>query len=431
MGNCWGSSAENPSSSVDTHLCNTGTSSQSTSIMTMTTTSVGSSISPISRFSASSGDEASPHGQILPHPNLRMFTFAELKVATKSFKPDTLLGEGGFGKVFKGWLDEKSSLKNGSGSVIAVKKLKSESAQGFREWQAEIDFLGRLSHPNLVKLIGYCLEETELLLVYEFMQKGSLEHHLFGRGAVVQPLPWSLRLKIAVGAARGLAFLHTSEKQVIYRDFKASNILLDGFYNAKISDFGLAKVGPSASQSHVSTRVMGTQGYAAPEYIATGHLYVKSDVFGFGVVLVEMLTGLRAVDNGRVGKENLVDWVKPCLSDRRKLKTIMDSALQGKYPSKIAYEIAQVALRCLAPEPKSRPSMEEVVKTLEKLEAASERPAELRNRSGSRSAVHKQVQHQLPLPLPPQSPAAVQPRTPLHSRHNGVLAYQQHSPQLR
>ncbi|KAK3412845.1 hypothetical protein EUGRSUZ_I01524 [Eucalyptus grandis] len=404
--------------------------------MTMTTTSAGSSISPISRFSASSGDETSPHGQILPHPNLRIFTFAELKVATKNFKSDSLLGEGGFGKVFKGWLEEKPSAKNGSGLVIAVKRLKSESAQGFREWQAEIDFLGRLSHPNLVKLIGYCLEETELLLVYEFMQKGSLENHLFGRGAVVQPLQWSLRLKIAVGAARGLAFLHTSEKQVIYRDFKASNILLDGFYNAKISDFGLAKIGPSPSQSHVSTRVMGTQGYAAPEYIATGHLYVKSDVFGFGVVLVEILTGLRAVDTGRTGKENLVEWVKPYLSDRRKLKTIMDAGLQGKYPSKVVYEIAQLALTCLAGEPKARPSMEEVVKNLETLEAAPERAAKSRNRSGSHLAVHRHVQHQhqhqhqhqLPLPLPPPSP--MQPRTPLHPRHNGFSAYQQ-SPQLR
>lgn len=426
MGNCWGSSAANPSSSADTQLGATGTSSQSTSTMTTTTTSAGSSISPISLFSASSGDEASPHGQILPHPNLRIFSFAELKAATKNFRPDTLLGEGGFGEVYKGWLDEKPSSKNGS-SVLAVKKLKSESVQGFQEWQAEIDFLGRLSHPNLVKLIGYCLEETELLLVYEFMQKGSLENHLFGRGAVVQPLPWCLRLKIAVGAARGLAFLHTSEKQVIYRDFKASNILLDGFYNAKISDFGLAKMGPSASQSHVSTRIMGTQGYAAPEYIATGHLYVKSDVFGFGVVLVEMLTGLRAVDSSRPsGQENLVEWVKPYLSDRRKLKTIMDSMLQGKYPSKTVYEIAQVALNCLAPEPKSRPSMEEVVRTLEKLEAASERAAESRNRSGSRPAAHRQVQHQLPLPLP----LPMQPRSPLHLRRNGISAYQ-HSPQIR
>ncbi|KAK4561968.1 hypothetical protein RGQ29_004713 [Quercus rubra] len=180
------------------------------------------------------------------------------------------------------------------------------------------------------------------------MQKGSLENHLFGRGSAVQPLPWDIRLKIAIGAARGLAFLHTSDKHVIYRDFKASNILLDGSYTAKIPDFGLAKLGPSASQSHVTTRVMGTYGYAAPEYVATGHLYVKSDVYGFGVFLVEILTGLRALDTNRPsGKRNLVDWVKPYLSERRKLKQIMDSRLEGKYPSKAVFHISQLALSVL------------------------------------------------------------------------------------
>ncbi|RYR00892.1 hypothetical protein Ahy_B06g079779 [Arachis hypogaea] len=251
-------------------------------------------------------------------------------------------------------------IKNANGTVIAVKKLNSESLQGLEEWKSEVNFLGRLSHPNLVKLLGYCLEEAELLLIYEFMQKGSLENHLFGRGSAVQPLPWDIRLKIAIGAARGLAFLHTSEK-VIYRDFKASNILLDGAYNAKISDFGLAKLGPSASRSHVTTRVMGTYGYAAPEYVATGHLYVKSDVYAFGVVLVEMLTGLRALDPNRPsGQHNLTDWIKPYLHDRRKLKSIMDFRLEGKYPSKAAFRIAQLALRCLETEPKQRPSMKEV-----------------------------------------------------------------------
>ncbi|KAJ0524811.1 putative transferase, protein kinase RLK-Pelle-RLCK-VIIa-2 family [Helianthus annuus] len=144
------------------------------------------------------------------------------------------------------------------------------------EFQAEVNFIGRLSQPNLVKLLGYCDEGNELLLVYEFMQKGSLENHLFGRGSTVQPLPWDIRLKISIGAARGLAFLHTSEKQVIYRDFKLSNISLDASYNAKISDFGLAKVGPSATQSHVTTRVMGTYGYAAPEYVSTGNISLLS-----------------------------------------------------------------------------------------------------------------------------------------------------------
>ncbi|MED6172474.1 putative serine/threonine-protein kinase pix13 [Stylosanthes scabra] len=291
-----------------------------------------------------------------------------------------VLGEGGFGNVYKGWLEDNPSSNNASGTVIAVKRLNSESLQEFAEWQAEVSILGCLSHPNLVKLLGYCRKEAEILLVYEFMQKGSLEHQLFRRGFAVQPLPWDVRLKIAIGAARGLAFLHTSEK-VIYRDFKASNILLDGAYNAKISDFGLVfglgKLGPSPSRSHVTTMVMGTYGYADPEYVATGHLYVKSDVYAFGVVLVEMLTGLRAFDRRRsIEQHNLTDWIKPYLHDRRKLKSIMDSRLEGKYPSKAAFRIAQLSLRCLETKPKQRPSMKEVLESLERLHAANEKPME-------------------------------------------------------
>lgn len=398
MGNCCGSPVGDPTPSSTDHLSTVGT-SQTNSNTTSSLTSRGSSnISGNSRFSASSGDETFPNGQILPHPNLRVFSFAELKVATKNFRPDTVLGEGGFGKVYKGWLDDKASGK--SGTVIAVKKLNSESVQGLEEWQSEINFLGRLSHPYLVRLLGYCYEEKELLLVYEFMQKGSLENHLFGRGHAVQSLPWDIRLKIAIGAAKGLAFLHTSEKKVIYRDFKASNILLDGSYNAKISDFGLAKFA-SASQSHVTTRVMGTYGYAAPEYVATGHLYVKSDVYGFGVVLAEVLTGLRALDPNRpAGQLNLVDWIKPYLSEKRKLKRVMDHRLEGKYPSKAAFQTAQLSLKCLAPEPKHRPSMKEVVETLELIEAANERPREPRNRSTRRTVAHphgQQLHHRSPL----------------------------------
>lgn len=226
------------------------------------------------------------------------------------------------------------------------------------------------------------------------MQRGSLENHLFGRGSAVQPLSWELRLKIAIGAARGLAFLHTSN-DVIYRDIKASNILLDSSYNAKISDFGLAKLGPSASQSHVTTRVIGTYGYAAPEYLATGHLYVKSDVYGFGVVLVELLTGLRAVDTSRPsGKQSLVDWIKPYLSDKKKLKHIIDTRFEGKYPSKAAIGIAQLALQCLAQEPKNRPSMQEVLETLEKFEGMNVKPrVSRRNSSGTAVRPH---QHRRP-----------------------------------
>ncbi|KAE9444858.1 hypothetical protein C3L33_23243, partial [Rhododendron williamsianum] len=184
---------------------------------------VGSNIPRnFSSLAAKGGHEAYLKGQVLPTPNLRIFSFLELKTATKNFRKDRLLGEGGFGKVYKGLLEE-----NGSRLVFAVKKLNRKSMQGFKECQSELNFLGRFSHPNLVKLLGYCWEENELLLAYEFMPKGSLENHLFGRDSAVQPLPWDIRLNILVGAARGLDFLHSSEKQVIYRVFKTSNILLD------------------------------------------------------------------------------------------------------------------------------------------------------------------------------------------------------------
>ncbi|XP_060199961.1 probable serine/threonine-protein kinase PIX13 isoform X2 [Lycium barbarum] len=203
--------------------------------------------------------EVPASGKIIT-PNLKMFTLAELKSATKNFRPDTVLGEGGFGTVFKGWVDDKTFApsKVGVGMPVAVKKSNPESEQGLKEWQAEVKFLGKFSHANLVKLIGYCWEEKTFLLVYEHMQKGSLESHLFRKGA--ETLSWDTRLNIAIGAARGLAFLHTTEKQVIYRDFKADNILLDADYNAKLSDFGLAKMGPVNGDSHVTTRIVGTYG---------------------------------------------------------------------------------------------------------------------------------------------------------------------------
>ncbi|XP_074571401.1 putative serine/threonine-protein kinase PIX13 [Curcuma longa] len=385
MGNCFGSSSPTP---ADTSPSSPGPSSSKTGGggSSLTTTgklsSLGSSTTTLGRSAGSgaSAEEAVPlplpeEGRILEVPNLRIFTFAELRSATRGFRPDSMLGEGGFGRVYKGWVDEKTlnPAKSGASMVVAVKKLNPESLQGVEEWQSEINFLGRLSHPNLVKLLGYCWEERELLLVYEYMPKGSLENHLFRRG-VIEPLTWELRLKIAIGAARGLAFLHGSEKQIIYRDFKASNILLDTNYNAKLSDFGMAKIGPTGENSHVTTRVMGTFGYAAPEYVATGHLYVKSDVYGFGVVLLEMLTGQRALDMNRpVKQHNLVEWARPMLADRRKLARLMDQRLEGQYSSRGSLQAAQLALNCLAGDPKSRPSMEEVVVELERIKGIKAR----------------------------------------------------------
>ncbi|KAI7738053.1 hypothetical protein M8C21_015211 [Ambrosia artemisiifolia] len=233
----------------------------------------------------------------------------------------------------------------------------------------EVRYLGQLHHANLVKLIGYCAEGDNRLLVYEYMPKGSLENHLFRRGP--QPLPWATRLKVAIGAARGLAFLHDAKDQIIYRDFKASNILLDSDFNAKLSDFGLAKAGPTGDRTHVSTQVMGTQGYAAPEYIATGRLTAKSDVYSFGVVLLELLSGRRAVDKDKIGiEQDLVEWTKPYLGDKRKLFRIMDTKLEGQYPQKSAFTAATLASQCLNIEPKSRPRMSEVLACLEELQAA-------------------------------------------------------------
>ncbi|PWZ07516.1 putative serine/threonine-protein kinase PIX13 [Zea mays] len=319
-------------------------------------------------------------GRVLQAPRLREFTLAELRAATRGFKPEMVLGEGGFGRVYKGWVDERTlnPAKSNAGVIVAVKKLNPESVQGLQEWQSEVNFLGRLWHPNLVRLLGYCGEDRELLLVYEFMSKGSLENHLFrSRGGNLEALSWSRRLKIATGAARGLAFLHSSEKQVIYRDFKASNILLDSDFTAKLSDFGLAKNGPSAGKSHVTTRIIGTYGYAAPEYVATGHLYVKSDVYGFGVVLLELLTGMRAHDPNRPSHQhNLVEWARPYLSGAgSKLKTLMDQRIDGQYHTKAALRAARLAGKCLTGDPKSRPSMDDVVAALEDIEALQQQAA--------------------------------------------------------
>ncbi|EOY33024.1 hypothetical protein SCA6_010751 [Theobroma cacao] len=308
--------------------------------------------------------------------NLKSFSFSDLKNATKNFRQDTLLGEGGFGCVFKGWIDENTfaPTKPGTGIVVAIKRLKAESFQGHKEWLAEVNYLGQLHHENLVKLIGYCVESENRLLVYEFMPKGSLENHLFKKG--VQPISWATRMLIAMGVAQGLSFLHSLNANVIYRDLKASNILLDSDYNAKLSDFGLARDGPTGDNTHVSTRVVGTRGYAAPEYVATGHLTPKSDVYSFGVVLLELLSGRRATDDERAGfsEETLVDWAKPFLSDNRKVLRIMDTRLGGQYSKKGAQAAAALALQCLHTDPKNRPCMVDVLASIERLHATRDTP---------------------------------------------------------
>lgn len=301
--------------------------------------------------------------------NVRIFTYNELKTATRNFRPDSAVGEGGFGVVYKGWIDElgPTGAKIASNITVAVKVLNQDGLQGHREWLAEVNFLGQLHHPHLVKLIGYCCEEEHRLLVYEFMPRGSLENHLFRK--TLLPLSWATRMKIALGAAKGLAFLHGAERPVIYRDFKTSNILLDSEYTAKLSDFGLAKDGPEGDQTHVSTRIMGTYGYAAPEYVMTGHLTSRSDVYSFGVVLLELLTGRRAMDKTRPsGEHNLAEWARPYLCDKRRVMRIVDPRLDGQYSVKGAQKAASLAYHCLGQNPKARPLMSDVVETLEPLQ---------------------------------------------------------------
>ncbi|XP_071723133.1 serine/threonine-protein kinase PBL34-like [Rutidosis leptorrhynchoides] len=330
---------------------------------------VSSSTTTTTTSTAASTSSTPNIGEEMRIPSqLRNFSFNELKQVTRNFTPESLLGEGGFGRVFKGWISETgtSSAKPGAGLAVAVKTLNPEGLQGHREWLAEVNYLGDLRHHNLVKLIGYCIEDDQRLLVYEFMPRGSLENHLFRRSL---PLPWPTRMKIALGAAKGLAFLHTeADRPVIYRDFKTSNILLDAEYNAKLSDFGLAKDGPEGDKTHVSTRVMGTYGYAAPEYVMTGHLTAKSDVYSFGVVLLEILTGRRSMDKNRAnGEHNLVEWAHPQVGDKQRFLRLMDPRLEGRFSIKGAQNAMQLAYQCLSRDPKARPLMTEVVEILRSL----------------------------------------------------------------
>ncbi|KAM0002575.1 putative protein kinase RLK-Pelle-RLCK-VIIa-1 family [Helianthus debilis subsp. tardiflorus] len=287
------------------------------------------------------------------------FTFRELAVVTKNFRQDSLIGEGGFGRVYKGKLAK-------TGQDVAVKQLDRNGLQGNREFLVEVLMLSLLHHPNLVSLVGYCADGDQRILVYEYMSAGSLEDHLFDLPPGKAPLPWFTRMKIALDAAKGLEYLHDkANPPVIYRDLKSSNILLDQDYNVKLSDFGLAKLGPVGDKSHVSTRVMGTYGYCAPEYQRTGQLTVKSDVYSFGVVLLELITGRRAVDTTRRNKDqNLVTWADPILKDPQRFGELVDPLLKGDYPEKGLNQAIAVATMCLNEDASVRPLISDVVTAL-------------------------------------------------------------------
>ncbi|KAG0484300.1 hypothetical protein HPP92_008217 [Vanilla planifolia] len=278
------------------------------------------------------------------------FTFKDLAVATENFRETNLIGEGGFGRVFKGRLED--------GQTVAIKQLNRDGLQGSQEFLVEVLMLTMLHHPNLVNLIGYCAEGSERLLVYEYMSRGSLDDHLFYLSPGQEPLDWNARIKIAHGAAKGLAYLHDSaDPPVIYRDLKSANILLDEDFNPKLSDFGLAKLAPVGDKTHVSTRIMGTYGYCAPDYAMSGKLTVKSDVYSFGVVLLELLTGQKAFDLSRKpGEENLIAWSRPFLSERRRFIELADPLLKGHFPMRPFYQVVVVTSLCLHEKPHIRPA---------------------------------------------------------------------------
>ncbi|KAI3769368.1 hypothetical protein L6452_00469 [Arctium lappa] len=284
------------------------------------------------------------------------FSLQQIKSATHNFDSANKIGEGGFGPVYKGVLS--------NGSEIAVKQLSARSKQGNREFVTEIGMISGLQHPNLVKLFGCCIEGKELLLVYEYLENNSLARALFGREDQKFNLDWPTRNKICMGIARGLAYLHEdSGLKIVHRDIKTSNVLLDKDLNAKISDFGLAKL-DEEEKTHISTRVAGTIGYMAPEYAMSGHLTDKADVYSFGVVALEIVSGKSITSYRPTEFVNLFDWART-LQEQRNLLEVVDPSLGSKYSKEEAMRMLNLALLCTNPSPTLRPPMSSIVKMLD------------------------------------------------------------------
>ncbi|KDP23311.1 hypothetical protein JCGZ_23144 [Jatropha curcas] len=295
------------------------------------------------------------------------FNFREICTATKNFRQECLLGEGGFGRVFKGTLAS-------TGQVVAVKQLDRSGLQENKEFLVEVLMLSLLHHPNLVELVGYCADGDQRVLVYEFINGGSLQQHLLELASETKPLDWFTRMKIAFGAAQGLEYLHDkANPPVIYGDMKPSNILLDEEYNPKLSDFGLVKLGPSGDKMNVPSRLMGTYGYSAPEYSRGGELTLKSDVYSFGVILLELITGRKAIDTTKpIDEQNLVAWAQPIFRDPKRFPDMADPLLKKRFPEKDLNQAVAIAAMCLQEEAGARPLMSDVVTTLSFLSTSSD-----------------------------------------------------------
>ncbi|XP_011653715.1 probable serine/threonine-protein kinase PBL7 [Cucumis sativus] len=321
---------------------------------------------------------------------LQLFTFKQLHSATGGFSKSNVVGHGSFGHVYRGVLND--------GRKVAIKLMDQAGKQGEDEFKVEVELLSRLHSPYLLALLGYCSDNNHKLLVYEFMANGGLQEHLYPVGSsnsISVKLDWETRLRVALEAAKGLEYLHEHVcPPVIHRDFKSSNVLLDKNLHAKVSDFGLAKIGSDKAGGHVSTRVLGTQGYVAPEYALTGHLTTKSDVYSYGVVLLELLTGRVPVDMKKTpGEASLVSWALPRLTDRERVMHIMDPALEGQYSMKDVVQVAAIAAMCVQPEADYRPLMADVVQSLVPLVRNYRTTSKIIGSSSSSSATKSPAPH--------------------------------------
>ncbi|KAL1354677.1 probable serine/threonine-protein kinase At1g01540 [Arachis hypogaea] len=285
------------------------------------------------------------------------YTLRELEDSTNGFAPENVIGEGGYGIVYHGVLKDNTN--------VAVKNLLNNRGQAEREFKVEVEAIGRVRHKNLVRLLGYCAEGAHRMLVYEYVDNGNLEQWLHGDVGSCSPLTWEIRMNIILGTAKGLTYLHEGlEPKVVHRDIKSSNILIDKQWNSKVSDFGLAKLLGSQS-SYVTTRVMGTFGYVAPEYASTGMLNERSDVYSFGILIMEVITGRNPVDYSRPPEEvNLVDWLKKMVSNRNP-EGVLDPKLPEKPTLRALKRVLLVALRCTDPNAQKRPKMGHVIHMLE------------------------------------------------------------------
>jgi len=292
---------------------------------------------------------------------LKKFSLRELEVATDGFSDKNSLGRGGFGNVYKGRLAD--------GSLVAVKRQKQEITPGAGElqFQAEVDILSTVEHRNLLRLRGFCMTPTERLLVYPYMANGSVASRLRERPGSEPPLDWQTRRRIALGSAKGLSYLHDQcDPKIIHHDVKAANILLDEDFEAVVGDFGLAKL-MDYKDAHVTTPVSGTMGHIAPEYHSTGKSSEKTDVFSYGIMLLELVTGQRVLDLTRLANDDnasLLDWVKELLKEK-KLENLVDDDLNDNYIDVEVESLLQIALLCTQTDPTERPKMSEVVTMLE------------------------------------------------------------------